>query len=49
VLGKKCGLSFAEMNEFRVRDLFAYVEIYLGVAKDKPRMATLADIDKFFA
>lgn len=49
VAGKKAGLSLAEINEFRIRDLADYVDIYTGADKNKPRMATQADIDAFFA
>lgn len=49
VLGKKCGLSLAEMNEFRVRDLLDFVEIYTGAKEKRPRMATQEDIDAFFS
>lgn len=49
VVGKKAGLSLAEINEFRIRDLVAYVEIYTGADKDKPSIATQVDIDRFFA
>lgn len=48
-IGKRTGLSFAEMNEFRSSDLLAYADIYTGSKKDKPRKATQKDIDKFFA
>ena len=46
-MGKKAGLSLTEINEFRIRDLAAYVEIYIG--KDKPRKATQEDIDRLLA
>jgi hypothetical protein len=38
-----------EMNEMRVRDLFAYAEIYSGGGKKKKqiRWATQEDIDRF--
>ena len=48
VIGKKTGLSLSEINEFRIKDLAAYVDIYLGTEKDEPRQATQEDIDKFF-
>lgn len=48
-VGKKAGLSLAEINEFRIQDLADFVEIYTGADKDKPRNATQEDIDKFFA
>lgn len=48
-IGKRTGLSFSEMNELRVRDLLAYADIYIGNKKQKPRMATQEDIDRFFA
>jgi hypothetical protein len=48
-IGKRTGLSFVEINELRVRDLLAYAGIYTGNKKQKPRMATQEDIDRFFA
>lgn len=48
-VGKRAGLTFAEMNELRVKDLLSYVRAYTGKADDKPREATQADIDGFFA
>ncbi|MDP4158380.1 MAG: hypothetical protein Q8911_01265 [Bacillota bacterium] len=48
-IGKRCGLSLAEINEFRVRDLFAYARALTGESDEKPRKATQEDIDKFFA
>lgn len=48
-IGKKAGLAFSEINEFRVRDLLAYVEIFTGSKKEKPRMATQEDIDRLLA
>jgi hypothetical protein len=47
-IGKRTGLSFAEMNELRVRDLLTYADIYMGDKKPRARMATQADIDAFF-
>jgi hypothetical protein len=49
VIGKRSGLSFMEMNELRVRDLIAYVDIYTRNKTPKPNMATQAEIDRFFA
>jgi hypothetical protein len=48
-IGKRTGLSFVEINELRVRDLLTYADIYTGNKKQKPRMATQEDIDRFFA
>jgi hypothetical protein len=48
-IGKRTGLSFIEMNEFRVRDLIAFANIYPGKKESKARMATQEDIDRFFA
>lgn len=48
-MGKKAGLSLAEINEFRIRDLADYVEIFTGSKKEKPRMATQEDIDRLLA
>jgi len=47
-IGKRTGLSFAEINEFRVSDLLEYVDIYTGHKKQESKMATQADIDAFF-
>jgi len=49
VVGKKAGLSLAEINEFRIRDLAAYVEIYIGEGKNRPRKATQEDIDRLLS
>jgi hypothetical protein len=48
-IGKRTGLSFAEMNELRVRDLLSFADIYMGDKKPRRRMATQKDIDRFFA
>ena len=48
-IGKKSGLSFAEMNEFRVRDLFAYVRVHTGAKDNRPRKANQEDINSFYA
>jgi len=48
VIAKKIGLSFEELKELRVTDLFAMAESYTGGDKEKPREATQADIDAFF-
>jgi len=50
-IGKKTGLSFAEINEFRVRDLLSYARAYSGKEDDKPRprKAKQKDIDSFYA
>lgn len=52
-IGKRAGLSFEEINEFRVRDLVAYVDIIIATStkskKKKPREATQADIDAFYS
>lgn len=45
-VGKKIGLSFAEMNELRVVDLFDMVGSYSGAEDD--RDATQDDIDAFY-
>lgn len=47
-IGKRTGLSFAEINEFRVKDLLDFVDAYTG-SDDKPREATQEDIDAFYA
>ena len=48
-VGKRSGLTFAEINEFRLQDLFDYVSAYTGTEGDKPQPAAKEDIDKFFA
>lgn len=48
VIAKKIGLSFEELKELRVTDLFAMAESFTGADKEKPREATQADIDAFF-
>jgi len=48
-VGKKMGLSLAEINELRIQDLVAYADIYTGVDKNRPHKATQDDMDKFFA
>jgi hypothetical protein len=48
-IGKRCGLSFVEINEFRAVDLLYYVNAYTGTKEDKPKEATQADIDSFYA
>ncbi len=47
-VGKRSGLSLPEMNELRIRDLAAYVEIYLMDPEEVERPATQDDIDAFF-
>ena len=48
-IGKKAGLSFDEMNLFRVRDLLKYIQIYTGNNEETEtvRQATQADMDRF--
>lgn len=49
-IGKRSGLSFVEINEFRVRDLLDYVDVFTRPSKkSQRRKATQEDIDKFFA
>ena len=47
-LGKRVGLSFAEINELRSVDLIDLVRCYSGAEDDGPREATQDDIDKFY-
>jgi len=42
------GLSFQELNEFRVRDYIEFIDIHLG-KKKKARKASQKDIDLFYA
>jgi len=47
-MGKKTGLTFEEMNLFRVRDLLKFVQIYTGNDEEtEVRQATQADFDAF--
>jgi hypothetical protein len=48
-IGKKAGLTFDEMNLFRVRDLLKYIQIYTGNNEETEtvRQATQADMDRF--
>lgn len=51
-LGKRAGLSFAEINELTSQDLLDFVNIFTGskeeVRRETRRMATQEDIDRFF-
>jgi len=48
-IGKKAGLSFDEINMFRVRDLIKFVQIYTGNNEETEtvRQAGQADFDAF--
>lgn len=47
-IGKKAGLTFEEMNLFRVRDLLKFVQIYTGNDEEtEVRQATQADFDRW--
>ncbi len=47
-IGKKAGLTFDEMNLFRVRDLLKFVQIYTGNDEGtEVRQATQADFDRW--
>lgn len=48
-VGKRVGLSFAEMNELRVKDLLDLAKSYMGKEDEGPREAAQEDIDKFYA
>jgi len=48
-IGKRSGLSFDEINLFRVSDLFDYAGVYLGKSNNKPRKANQKDINAFYA
>ena len=43
---KKMGLSFNELNLFRLRDFVEFTSIYSGEAGSGSRKATQADIDR---
>ena len=48
VIGKKAGLSFDEINLFRVRDLLKFVQIFTGNDEGtEVRQATQADFDRW--
>ena len=49
MMGKRMGLSFDEMNMFRVRDLLKFIYIYAGEKDDQNtvRQAGQADFDAF--
>ncbi|GIO63581.1 hypothetical protein J43TS9_51550 [Paenibacillus cineris] len=47
-LGKRCELSFEEINLFRASDLLEYAKILTEKDDDKPKEATQADIDAFY-
>lgn len=48
-IGKKAGLSFDEINMFRVRDLIKFVRIYTGKDEETEtvRQATQVDFDRW--
>lgn len=48
-IGKKAGLTFEEINMFRVRDLIKFVQIYTGKDEETEtvRQATQADFDRW--
>lgn len=47
-IGKKTGLTFDEINMFRVRDLIKFVQIYTGKDEEtEVRQATQADFDRW--
>lgn len=48
VIGKKMGLTFQEMNELRLKDLFLMADIYCGEEPPGVREATQEDIDRLF-
>lgn len=50
-MGKRVGLSFAEINELSVQDLLDFVGDYAGAGDEDegPRMATQEDIDRFYS
>lgn len=50
-MGKRVGLSFAEINELSVQDLLDFVGDYTGAGDEDegPQMATQEDIDRFYS
>jgi len=49
-LGKKSGLSFAEMNELRMSDIIPMIKMIKGIDDDGDEITSnQKDIDKFFA
>ena len=48
-IGKKAGLTFDEINMFRVRDLIKFVQIYTGKDEEtEVRQANQSDFDSFW-
>jgi hypothetical protein len=47
-VGKHAGLSFAEMNELRIRDLAVFVDFKTSNRSGGRRVATQPDIDRFY-
>ncbi|GED71362.1 hypothetical protein BRE01_50640 [Brevibacillus reuszeri] len=47
-VGKRIGLTFMEMNDLRIRDLFDLVKSYAGGREDEPRNANQSDIEAFY-
>lgn len=48
-MSKRAGLSFEEINQFRIVDLLDFVNAYAGKSKEKPRKAKQKDINNFYA
>lgn len=48
VNAKKMGLSFEELNEFRVQDFIDFTNVYTGKGMSKTKIADQNDIDRFY-
>jgi hypothetical protein len=48
-VGKRCGLSFAEINELRFVDLIYFIDVYTGAKDGGTRPPTQEEINKFFS
>lgn len=47
-MAKKVGLSYDELNQMTLQDLFDFVDMWIGEENDAPREATQGDIDRFY-
>ncbi len=51
MIAKRLGLSFEELNQMRMQDLWDFIDIWTGDTDDddEPVEATQEDINKFFS
>ena len=47
-MAKKIGLSFDELNQLTLQDLYDLVDMWIGEEDNAPREATQEDIDRFY-